>query len=109
MFALVLANHQRTKFSRRRFPAADDDLLARAAFCLEPTVAAAGAIGRIVILGDNSFDARFASRFQNGVATRFEMLDITDRRFLHLDKLLKAFTEFFLALEQRHLAQIDRK
>src|SRR5450432_1653200 len=106
MFALVRAYHQRTKLSGRSFPAADDDLLARAAFCLEPTAAATGVVGRVEILGDDAFEARFASRFQNSFAPRFEMLDITNWRFIRLATLLKCFAEFLLALQKRQLAQI---
>src|ERR1039458_3226475 len=43
---LVHAHHQRAEFSCRCSPAADDDFLPRAAFCLHPTVASVGMICR---------------------------------------------------------------
>ena len=79
MIAAIDAGHQRAEFAVGGLPAAEHDLVPGAAFGLGPALRAAGAIGRIELLGDDAFQRQLAGRFQHGIAAALEMLDIADQ------------------------------
>ena len=61
-------------------PAADDDFLAPAALGLHPGVAAARLVGRVHLLGDDTFQVHPASRRQHRLAGGLEVLDVAQGR-----------------------------
>ena len=70
------ADEQRAEFAGRGRPAADDDLMAGAAFRLGPAIAAAGDIGRIAALRNDALQGQATGGFQHRIAACLEMLDI---------------------------------
>ena len=107
MIAAMDADQQRAEFAVGGFPAADHDLVAGAAFGLGPALGAAGAIGRVELLGDDAFERQLAGRLQDGVAAGLEMLDIADQLALALARL-QQFLQPLLALGERQRAQDPR-
>ena len=79
MVAAMDARHQRAEFPVGGLPAADHDLMPGPALGLGPAFRAAGAIGRVELLGDDAFERQFAGRLQDGIAAGLEMLDIADQ------------------------------
>ena len=105
MIAAIDAGHQRAEFAVGGLPAAEHDLMSRAALCLGPALGAAGAIGRIELLGDDAFEREFAGRFQHGIAAALKMLDVADLLVLAFPRV-QQFLQPPLALDQRQRAKI---
>src|SRR4051794_34100958 len=63
-------------------------------------------IGRAELLGDDAFQRELAGRPQNGIAARFEMLDIADQFAFALDPSLQQFFQLRLSLAERNTSQI---
>ena len=79
MVAAIDAGHQRAEFSVGGLPAAEHDLLPAADLGLGPAFGAAGAIGRVELLGDDALELQLFGGFQHGIAAFLEMLDVTDQ------------------------------
>ena len=101
-------------------PAADDDLVPAPAFGFDPAGRAAGAIGRVQLLGDDALQIHAAGAFQHRLTGGAEMVDVAEafRACLAdpVDPGLKArlavgqreFAQVLVALEQEVEGEIDQ-
>src|SRR5688572_28770705 len=88
--AAVYAREQRPQLSFTKGPAAYDHFVSRAALGLEPGVAPPGAIPRIEAFRHDTLQRHPASRLQDRLGTRLEMLDVAKAGRAGREQLRKA-------------------
>src|SRR5262249_30218611 len=78
VLASVNADDERSQHALLGSPTADHNLVAEAAFRLQPAAAAIGCVARIQALGDDSFHLNLTGRLQHRVAVGNEVLEVPD-------------------------------
>src|SRR5690606_39718365 len=101
----VHADEQRAKLPGLLRPTADHHFLAAAALCLDPVVAAAGAVRRVETLGDDALEIHAAGRLEHRVARRLEVLRVSQPICI-VRSLTEQRLQPRLALAQREFAQV---